>query len=233
MEVLTAIRQGSQRSDANASSEQFLYVSGVPGSGKSEVLIAAALEAAEAGLTVMILCPTGILVHAYRSRLEHENIIVETIHSSWQILRVADELVNYAPPSRLRRVDLFILDEASQVDDDVFRRVYLGFKELPQQLFLAVAADYQQLNPIGSGACVRRWVERMPTVVLGRSYRSVDNELNVFLASIRTVQPPKARVAAGPRQSSLDSETKGLLQLRCLNLQVGRHKVSASAGVTV
>ena len=48
---------------------------------------------------------------------------------------------------------------------------------------------------------MRRWVERMPTVVLGRSYRSVDNELNQFLAAIRTVQPPKARVAAffGPR----------------------------------
>ena len=46
-------------------------------------------------------------------------VIVETIHSAFQIERKADKAVKYASPSRLRRYDLIMLDEASQVDDEV------------------------------------------------------------------------------------------------------------------
>ena len=63
-------------------------------SGKSSVLVHAATRAAERGDYVLILCPTGTLVHSYRDLLPHsERIILETIHSSFCISRRADMLV--------------------------------------------------------------------------------------------------------------------------------------------
>ena len=69
--------------------ERFLFISGKPGSGKSEVLVHAAVAVASKGCEVLILCPTGALVHSYRDRLpETEHIVVETIHSGFKIFRI-------------------------------------------------------------------------------------------------------------------------------------------------
>ena len=119
-EALDAIRDGLNVDDANAmlDSQRLLHIAGDPGSGKSEVLIHAAVAAAEAGLCVNILCPTGALVHSYRDRLPSSpRIVVETVHSGFQISRKADMVVQYMPPTRLRRHDLFLIDEASQIED--------------------------------------------------------------------------------------------------------------------
>ena len=96
---------------------------GKPGSGKTEVLCETAQRAATAGLRVLILGPTGTLVHTYKTKVQHDNISVETIHSAWHIYRRADTVVDYAPPSRLRLYDLFIIDEASQIEDSVAVRL--------------------------------------------------------------------------------------------------------------
>ena len=106
-QALETIRQGLLRSDANNDKQRYLYLSGEPGAGKSEVLVHAAVRAAEEGHRVMVLCPTGTLVHAYRDRLpDTEYISIETIHSGMKIHREADlAKVQYAPPTRLRRID--------------------------------------------------------------------------------------------------------------------------------
>ena len=97
-DAISTIAQGCCIDDAGAHllQQRYLYVSGEPGSGKSEVLIHAAVRAADNGCKVLVLCPTGTLVHSYRDRLpEHPNIVVETIHAGFRIYREADKLVRY------------------------------------------------------------------------------------------------------------------------------------------
>ena len=95
-------------SDTAAGLKRWLHITGGPGTGKTEVIIHAAYRAAEAGCRVLILCPTGALVHAYRERLPPtDQIIVETLHSGFSIARKVD-MNTYSPPGRLRRYDLFL-----------------------------------------------------------------------------------------------------------------------------
>ena len=127
------------------------------GTGKSEVLVHAAIDAANNGAKVLMMCPTGTLVHAYRERLPaHENITIETIHSAMVIVRENDQVVMYAPPSRLKGYDIFLIDEGSQIDDRVTLRLQIALSELPYRYVLVVAADSRQLRPIaGSGHMLR------------------------------------------------------------------------------
>ena len=66
--VLDAIRIGTRISDAAAaaSSNRLLQVSGGPGTGKTEVVIAAARQALQDGCRVLIAGPIGLLVSMYR-----------------------------------------------------------------------------------------------------------------------------------------------------------------------
>ena len=79
----------------------------------------------------------ALLVHSYRQRFpETDRIVVETIHSGFAIYRGADQsAVRYSPPTRLRRYDLILIDEASQIEDYVTDILYLAIQELPQKLF--------------------------------------------------------------------------------------------------
>ena len=114
-------------------SDRHLLLTGEPGSGKSEVIVHAACAAAKSGACVLVLCPTGTRVHSYRDRLpDVDNIVVETIHSGFAIQWQYDKLVDYAPPSRLRRYDLILVDEASQIEDQVETLLLMGIQELPQ-----------------------------------------------------------------------------------------------------
>ena len=106
-------------------------------------LIHAAYRVAEVGARVLILCPTGALVHAYRERLPPtDQIMVETLHSGFSIARKVD-LNTYSPPGRLRRYDLIFIDEASQITDDIWEVLFIGIRELSQKPFVVVGADYQ------------------------------------------------------------------------------------------
>ena len=81
--ALHAIASALGAADANAVrlSERFLYLRGEPGSGKTDVILHAALDAAAQGLRVLILCPTGALMnhhhyqhhrHPHRHRRRHD-----------------------------------------------------------------------------------------------------------------------------------------------------------------
>ena len=137
-------------------------------------------------MKVLLMCPTGTLVHAYRERLPaHPNITVETIHSATVMVRDQDQVVMYAPPSRLRQYELFLIDEGSQIDDPVAIRLRMALSELPHRHVLMVAADYRQLQPIEGGGHMLHWCMEMEQHYLKTVHRTDDPRLLKFLTTIR------------------------------------------------
>ena len=155
----------------------------------------AACHAADQGLWVNVLCPTGALVHAYKDRLPScDRIVVETMHSGFQISRQADLVVEYMPPSRLRRYDLFLIDEASQIEDHIAQKLFVGLAELPQRPFVVIAADFRQLRPVGGGSLMKDLCDKMRGIRLRTIHRTRDPELLDFLQLVRLYQPRKSVV---------------------------------------
>ena len=130
----------------------------------------------------------------YRNRLPvSETIVAETVHNGFAIDREAHKDVEYAPPSRLRHYDLFLLDEASQIDGAVVRRLFMDILELPQKAYTVISTDFQQLNPIVGGAMVRRFVSAIPHAELRTIHRTSDPVLHRYCMRVRCAQPAKAR----------------------------------------
>ena len=147
-----------------------MYIAGDPGAGKTAVLLHMALEACQQ-ISVLIVCPTGVLVHKYKSMLPEidgvENIRVDTIQGVLKYKRKgADGKVRWTPPSALRRIDLILCDEASQYEDKEWERLYTCIKEQPHAPFTVVTADFQQLAPVVQGGLCRGFCERMQPVTL-------------------------------------------------------------------
>ena len=116
--------------------KRFLFVSSGLGSGKSAVLLEVAVRSAKRGIRVLIVCPTGQLVHSFKSQLPEvdgiENVQVDTIHGVLRHKRRgADGKVSWAPPSALRRIDLILVDEASQYDNKEWKRFTQSVAEQP------------------------------------------------------------------------------------------------------
>ena len=198
LEVLRIVRLGigMDDEDLRVSSNRFLYVHGDPGSGKTAVLLQLALEACPQ-VSVLIICPTGMLVHKYKAMLPDidgvENIRVDTIQGVLKYKRPGpDGQVRWSPPSALRKIDLILLDEASQYEDREWDRLFTCIREQPHKPFTVPAADFQQLQPVVEGGSCEHFCKQMPSVRLRTVYRSTDPEHLVFLNRIRSLQPDRA-----------------------------------------
>ena len=177
-------------------SRRWLYIDGPPGSGKSAVLLYLAVHFCPQ-INVLIVVPTGYLVHQYKSKLPDrqgiENIRVDTIQGVLNYKRPgADGKVTWAPPSALRRIDLLLVDEASQYEDQEWQRFYTSIREQPHMPFVAVVADYKQLQPVVSGGLCQAFCTKMETVQLKTVYRSSDQDHLLFLNRIREKQPNRS-----------------------------------------
>ena len=166
--------------DMAATFDRWMHITGGPGTGKTEAIIHAAYAAAEAGARVLILCPTGALVHSYKERLPPtDQIMVETLHGGVSIARKVD-MNTYAPPGRLRRYDLIFIDEASQIGDAIFECIWCGGRELPQKPFFVVGADFSQVAPIGGGERFKELCANIKTSELTVVHRTDDPKLLDF-----------------------------------------------------
>ena len=182
--------------DAKKKTRRYLYVHGKPGSGKSAVLIEAAVRAAKDGLTVLIVCPTGALVCSLKEMLPEfdgvERIHVDTIHAVLKYKRDRDKKVAFVPPSGFRKYELVLCDEASQYDDLEWTRLFMTIEEQPHSPYVAICADFQQLRPMSEGGICRKFCEAVESIELVTSYRSKCQQHLLFLNRIREVQPDRA-----------------------------------------
>ena len=216
-EALDAIGAGVNIIDGNVEhhGRRTLLMTGGPGTGKTEVVVHAALRAANNGERVLIACPIGALVDTYRERLPpHHNIVIETVHASFKITRRADQ--QYVPPGRLRTFDLIIFDEASQLQADVWEQIKVACGELVPGPFICIVGDFQQLQPVDKdtqlyddvmrqvNAGVMQHVELLPHL----NARSTDDTLLQFLHVVRTEQPSKTFIEEffGERRLSSDRD---------------------------
>ena len=181
--------------DQHFTSARRLFLVGEPGSGKTEVFIRFCAFAIKNQLRVLILCPTGQLVASYRQKLpEHEAICIDTIHAGLAIYREDESLVEHSPPSKLRLYDTILIDEGSQIDDDMARKLVYALECLPQKPFIGVAADYRQLQPVGKSGAMHRWCLGLHTITLRTIHRTKDMELLTFLGLCRTKQPSRMQL---------------------------------------
>ena len=200
-QLLKLIADSLQVEDANATFQsnetpfsRFIFASGEPGAGKSEAVVYAAYAAAEAGNNVLIGCPTGVLVSGYLDRLpQHARITCETLHSAWSIGRDVDCLDKHNPPSRLRRYEVFIIDEVGFLDDLIGEIVVRAILELPQKPLVVLVGDLKQMQPIRGGRFIKDFVESddIAKIVMEQHEfaRTQDPRLLEFLHTIRTTQP--------------------------------------------
>ena len=184
---------------ARLAAPSWLYVSGPPGSGKTALLVEVAVRAVRAGLSVVVVCPTGQNAHGIKALLPDvegiERVSVDTIHGLLGYKRPGpDGRVRWAPPSALRRKELLLCDEGSQYADLEWRRFYQSVQEQPHRPFTVVFADFQQLQPLGEGSLCWLHCRRMEEVELTTVYRSSDPRHLLFLNRIREVQPTRQQL---------------------------------------
>ena len=203
--VLDHIKTGTSVSNAADMEEtvRVLQVAGGPGTGKTEVIIAAVRQALDDDCRVLIAGPIGLLVSMYRLRLPNmQNLTMETVHSAFRITRDADAA--YVPPGRLRQYDLIVIDEVSQIEASVWRKLRTALGELRPCPFLVLVGDFQQLQPLQGGpeleTALRR--QRQEDHILyvklehHEAARSVDPDMLQFLEAARVDQPSRRALRA-------------------------------------
>ena len=182
--------------DANVRKRR-CFLSGPPGTGKSEVLVHAGKLAVDRGCRVLFMVPTGALVHSYLDRLpDSESIFVDTVHGAMRFSRQRDaELSRCNPPSRLQLFDVIFLDEVSMLEEHVFEALFRHVQELPQRPIFVVAGDFAQLEAIDRNPVVRLCCEKFASQFeLTTVHRSKDAQHLDFVSSIRVSQPSRERI---------------------------------------
>ena len=198
VDALLSVDDESVKRQQNDGDGRYVFLNGAPGSGKSAVLTEMALRACKKGIRVVIVCPTGQLVYSFKSSLPDvegiELISVDTMAGLLCYQRPRDGKVRWCAPSALRKIDLILVDEASQYNDRDFLRFYPTIRQQPHAPVVVVVADFQQLQSVGpSDNSWRRWCHGLPNICqLGTIYRTCDPTHLQFLTKIRHSVPDRS-----------------------------------------
>ena len=98
-----------------------------------------------------------------------------------------------------------LLDECSQIDNNLAKKVVYALDELPQKPFVGIATDYQQIQPVGRGGYLAQCCLKLPTITLNTIYRTDDKDLLAFQNLVRDAQPERSDLVssfAGRRTQS-------------------------------
>ncbi|CAE7285846.1 Usp17le [Symbiodinium sp. KB8] len=204
-QVLDFVERGISITDAASlqDSTRILQISGSPGTIKTEVVIGAAEMALKDDCKVLIAGPIGLLIAMYKLRLPStDNLTMETIHSAFKVTREADQA--YIPPGRLRRYDVIILDEVSQIDEEVWEQLKIALRELAPGPLVIFVGDFQQLQPLRGMPRLQmdldREAEAGKVVHIKLQHhnraRSIDPAMLDFLTQVRCEQPSRACLEA-------------------------------------
>ncbi len=186
------VRLEQQAEQLLSAERQFIFLTGEPGSGKTEVLLSACRQCLLQGLRVMVMAPTGALVASYQERLPEESrLSVTTLHAGLRLQRNADSHVRFAPPSYLNNYDVFFVDEVSQIDDSVWQRLYICLREMPGVPLVSLSGDFQQLPALGTQRFIRAHLATLYTVTLQTVFRTEDTVHLNFQRHVRLRQPEK------------------------------------------
>ena len=97
--------------------------------------------------------------------------------------------------SALRRIDVILVDEASQYDNREWKRLAQSVAEQPHLPYVVAVADFQQLQPVVSGGLCQEMVSGWPEITLDTVYRSSDEQHLLFLTRVRGHQPSREVLA--------------------------------------
>ena len=122
-----------------------------------------------------------------------DKIAVDTIQGVLKYKRPgADSQVSWCPPSPFRKIDVLLVNEASQYEDLDWDRFFRSVKEQPHKPYCVVVADFQQLQPVTSGDLCHSHCKGMgDQVTLKIVYRTSDESHLLFLNRIRVTQPDR------------------------------------------
>ena len=147
-----------------AVSSKVMVLTGGPGTGKTTTTLGIISAYKQAGCQIILAAPTG---RAAKRMSEATGMEAKTIH----------RLLEYKPPEGYQKNeehplegDVLILDECSMID---IMLMYNLLKALPQQMFLILVGDIDQLPSVGAGNVLRDIIDSgcAPVVRLTRIFR--------------------------------------------------------------
>jgi hypothetical protein len=163
-------------------------VLGPAGSGKSYTVQTVVAEAIEQNARVILVCPTRILVAAYREKMP--SLDVDSIHSAFQIFRPEQETLD-----RMATFDLVVVEEVGQLSSELFERLMRLWDAAGQRPALVFVGDFAQLRGVEpSRACESpRWAE-VKKFTLRTMRRCKCEVLKKKLEILRTNKPSREQL---------------------------------------
>jgi hypothetical protein len=158
-------------------------VLGPAGSGKSYTIQTIVAEAMQNSAKVILVCPTRILVAAYREKMP--NLDVDSIHSAFQIFKPEQQTLD-----RMATFDLVVVEEVGQLSSELFERLMRLWDAAAQRPALVFVGDFAQLRGVEpTRACESpRWQE-VKKFTLHTMRRCKCDVLKKKLEILRTAKP--------------------------------------------